>query len=167
MPSTKGDSTARGTRSRPSDRLGRAPRRSSRRTIRSPAPPCDPLKNARAAVREQIGRGADWIKLFPAGNYSFTRRPGAVSGDLSDAGAAGAGRGDAPAWQEERVPRVRRRGTAKRDCRRLRQIEHAFDLERQRPTSSSQETVLRPDVHPLLEPYMDDNDAKAQAANSG
>jgi imidazolonepropionase-like amidohydrolase len=27
---------------------------------------------ARAAVREQIGRGADWIKLFPTGGYSFT-----------------------------------------------------------------------------------------------
>jgi len=27
---------------------------------------------ARAAVREQIGRGADWIKLFPGGAYSFT-----------------------------------------------------------------------------------------------
>jgi imidazolonepropionase-like amidohydrolase len=27
---------------------------------------------ARAAVREQIGHGADWIKLFPAGAYSFT-----------------------------------------------------------------------------------------------
>jgi imidazolonepropionase-like amidohydrolase len=26
----------------------------------------------RAAVREQIARGADWIKLFPAGGYSFT-----------------------------------------------------------------------------------------------
>jgi imidazolonepropionase-like amidohydrolase len=30
------------------------------------------VDEARAAVREQIGRGADWIKLFPAGGYSFT-----------------------------------------------------------------------------------------------
>jgi imidazolonepropionase-like amidohydrolase len=30
------------------------------------------VDEARAAVREQIGRGADWIKLFPAGNYSFS-----------------------------------------------------------------------------------------------
>src|SRR5207247_9567945 len=29
-------------------------------------------EEARAAVRDQIGRGADWIKLYPAGNYSFT-----------------------------------------------------------------------------------------------
>src|SRR5437879_13187689 len=30
------------------------------------------IEEARTAVREQIGRGADWIKLYPAGNYSFT-----------------------------------------------------------------------------------------------
>jgi imidazolonepropionase-like amidohydrolase len=30
------------------------------------------VEEARAAVRDQIAHGADWIKLFPAGNYSFT-----------------------------------------------------------------------------------------------
>jgi imidazolonepropionase-like amidohydrolase len=29
------------------------------------------VDEARAAVREQIARGADWIKLFPGGGYSF------------------------------------------------------------------------------------------------
>jgi imidazolonepropionase-like amidohydrolase len=46
----------------------------------NPAAPENPLaskvvrspEEARAAVREQIGHGADWIKLFPAGGYSFT-----------------------------------------------------------------------------------------------
>jgi imidazolonepropionase-like amidohydrolase len=43
----------------------------------TPANPLDravvrSVEEARAAVREQIGRGADWIKLYPAGNYSFT-----------------------------------------------------------------------------------------------
>jgi imidazolonepropionase-like amidohydrolase len=46
----------------------------------SSAPPADPLarapihtvEEARAEVSEQIKRGADWIKLFPTGNYSFT-----------------------------------------------------------------------------------------------
>jgi len=46
----------------------------------NPARPDNPLAStvvrsiddARAAVREQIQHGADWIKLFPAGNYSFT-----------------------------------------------------------------------------------------------
>ncbi len=30
------------------------------------------VEDARAAVREQIAHGADWIKLYPAGAYSFT-----------------------------------------------------------------------------------------------
>ena len=30
------------------------------------------VADAGAAVRDQIAHGADWIKLFPAGNYSFT-----------------------------------------------------------------------------------------------
>ncbi len=29
------------------------------------------VDEARAAVREQVARGADWIKLFPTGGYSF------------------------------------------------------------------------------------------------
>src|SRR5262249_30733238 len=29
-------------------------------------------EEGRAAVRDQIAHGADWIKLYPAGNYSFT-----------------------------------------------------------------------------------------------
>jgi imidazolonepropionase-like amidohydrolase len=30
------------------------------------------IEEARAAVREQIDHGADWIKLYPAGGYSFS-----------------------------------------------------------------------------------------------
>lgn len=30
------------------------------------------VEEGRTAVREQIAHGADWIKLFPAGNYSFS-----------------------------------------------------------------------------------------------
>src|SRR6185436_11791941 len=46
-------------------------------TSEGPANPLasTPVRNpdeARAAVREQIMRGADWIKLFPTGAYSFT-----------------------------------------------------------------------------------------------
>ncbi len=47
---------------------------------KDPARPENPLastvvrsaEEGRAAVREQIAHGADWIKLYPAGNYSFT-----------------------------------------------------------------------------------------------
>src|SRR5579872_5238423 len=46
----------------------------------NPAVPQNPLastivrspEEGRAAVRDQIGHGADWIKLYPAGAYSFT-----------------------------------------------------------------------------------------------
>src|SRR5260370_20954901 len=46
----------------------------------SSAAPADPLalapihtvEEGRAEVREQIKRGADWIKLFPTCNYSFS-----------------------------------------------------------------------------------------------
>ena len=49
-------------------------------TPANPAAPDNPLTStvvrsiddARAAVRDQIAHGADWIKLFPAGAYSFT-----------------------------------------------------------------------------------------------
>jgi len=49
-------------------------------TPKDPARPENPLastvvrsvEEGRAAVREQIEHGADWIKLFPAGGYSFT-----------------------------------------------------------------------------------------------
>ena len=49
-------------------------------TPANPAAPDNPLastvvrsvEEARAAVREQIAHGADWIKLFPTGAYSFT-----------------------------------------------------------------------------------------------
>jgi imidazolonepropionase-like amidohydrolase len=34
--------------------------------------PVRSIEEARAAVRDQIAHGADWIKLYPAGNYSFT-----------------------------------------------------------------------------------------------
>jgi imidazolonepropionase-like amidohydrolase len=47
---------------------------------KDPSVPINPLapivvrnvEEARAAVREEIGHGADWIKLYPTGAYSFT-----------------------------------------------------------------------------------------------
>ena len=47
---------------------------------KDPSAPVNPLtatpvhspEDARAAVREQIAHGADWIKLYPAGGYSFS-----------------------------------------------------------------------------------------------
>jgi imidazolonepropionase-like amidohydrolase len=47
---------------------------------RNPAAPADPLagipirsvEEGRAAVREHVDRGVDWIKLYPTGGYSFS-----------------------------------------------------------------------------------------------
>src|SRR5580658_9458155 len=47
---------------------------------KDPAVPANPLastvvrspEDARAAVRDQVAHGADWIKLYPAGGYSFS-----------------------------------------------------------------------------------------------
>ena len=37
------------------------------------------VEEARAAVREHVERGVDWIKLYPTGGYSFNAdRRGAV-----------------------------------------------------------------------------------------
>jgi imidazolonepropionase-like amidohydrolase len=56
--STRGIAWAEGAATTPANPLDRA-------LVRS-------VDEARAAVREQIERGADWIKLFPTGGYSFT-----------------------------------------------------------------------------------------------
>ena len=85
-------STAPGTRCRRSASCG-APRRRRRRSPQNPlaSTVVRSVDEARAAVREQIAHGADWIKLFPTGGYSFDADgQGAVRADLSDAGAAGA-----------------------------------------------------------------------------
>ena len=79
------------------------------------------VEEARAAVREQIGHGADWIKLFPGGAYSFTAHGrGPICHDLSPAGIAGADRRDTQARQESGLPRLWRRRAEERHRRGLR-----------------------------------------------
>ena len=43
-----------------------------RPTILSTSTVVRSVDDARTAVRDQIAHGADWIKLFPTGAYSFT-----------------------------------------------------------------------------------------------
>ena len=117
------------------------------------APPC----------ASRLQRGADWIKLFPTGGYSFNATGEAqYVADLSAARAAGADRRDASPRQEGRLPRAWRRRTEKRHRRRLR-----HHRARVRPGSGAsqhdgrQGAVLRSDLRQrYIEPYMDDNDAK-------
>ncbi len=79
------------------------------------------VEDARAAVRTQIGHGADWIKLYPAGAYSFTpdgKDQYVVTYPLPVLQRAD--RRNASPRQEGRLPRLRRRGAEERHRRRLR-----------------------------------------------
>ena len=71
------------------------------------------------AIRSE--QGADWIKLYPGGRlFVHADRRGALRRDLSASRAAGADRRNPSPEQEGGLPRLRRRGTAERDHRRLR-----------------------------------------------
>ena len=94
----------------------------------TPATPQNPLastvirsaEEGRAAVREQIPHGADWIMLFSPALLVHRHGRAAIRVDVSVAGAAGADRRDASPGQEGRLSRAGRRGTKERDRRRLR-----------------------------------------------
>jgi len=137
---------------------------------RNPAVPENPLastvvrsvEEARAAVREQIGHGADWIKLFPTGAYSFT--------------ATGQ-----PQFQvtyplpvlQALIDETHRLGK-KAACHVLGgegrknaiiagcdTIEHAYDLDQEQANMMvAKGLYYDPTLQRYIEPYMDDNDAK-------
>jgi imidazolonepropionase-like amidohydrolase len=136
----------------------------------NPAAPDDPMAaavvrsvdDARAAVRDQISHGADWIKLFPTGAYSFT-----PSGEAQYIVTY-----PMPVLQAL-IDETHRLGK-KTACHVLGgegqknailagcdTIEHAFGL-----TQDQAEMMVRkgltydPTMVRYLEPYMDDNDAK-------
>jgi imidazolonepropionase-like amidohydrolase len=121
------------------------------------------VEEARAAVREQIEHGADWIKLFPGGAYSFTPTgqaqyvttyPLPVLQALIDethrlghkAGCHNFG-GDG----------LQNAITAGCDT-----IEHGFGLSQaQIDTMVAKKLYFNPTLVRYIEPYMDDNDAKS------
>ena len=139
-------------------------------TPANPAAPDNPLTSAvvrsvddaRAAVREQIGRGADWIKLFPTGAYSFT--------------ATGEARYQVtypmPVLQAL-IDETHRLGK-KAGCHVLGgegqknaiiagcdTIEHAYGLDQEQANMMVQKGLYYdPTLVRYIEPYMDDNDAK-------
>ena len=88
---------------------------------RSPSIVIRSAEEARAAVREHVEHGVDWIKLYPDRRLLvWTNRRRAVRPDVSAARAAGADGRDASARQEGRLPRLRRRRAAEQHHRRLR-----------------------------------------------
>jgi imidazolonepropionase-like amidohydrolase len=120
------------------------------------------VDEARAAVREQIAHGADWIKLFPTGAYSFTPT-GEAKYVLTY---------PMPVLQAL-IDETHRLGK-KTACHVLGgegqknaiiagcdTIEHAYDLNQEQATMMVQKGLYYdPTLQRYIEPYMDDNDEK-------
>jgi len=120
------------------------------------------VDQARAAVREQIGRGADWIKLFPTGAYSFDAQ-GKAQYQLMY---------PLPVLQAL-IDETHRLGK-KAACHVLGgegqknaivagcdTIEHAFDLDQEQANMMVAKGLFYdPTLQRYIEPYMDDVDAK-------
>jgi imidazolonepropionase-like amidohydrolase len=121
------------------------------------------VDEARAAVREQVAHGADWIKLFPTGAYSFN--------------AAGKAQYvlmyPMPVLQAL-IDETHRLGK-KSACHVLGgegqknsiiagcdTIEHAYDLDQEQANMMVAKGLFYdPTLQRYTEPYMDDNDAKS------
>ncbi len=118
---------------------------------------------ARAAVREQVARGADWIKLFPTGGYSFDAA-GKAHYQLTY---------PFPILQAL-IDETHRLGK-KAACHVLGgegqknsivagcdTIEHAYDLDQEQANMIVAKGLFYdPTLQRYTEPYMDDNDNKA------
>jgi imidazolonepropionase-like amidohydrolase len=136
----------------------------------NPASPDNPLAStvvrsvddARAAVREQIGKGADWIKLFPGGAYSF-----------SPSGAAQYVTTYPLPVLQALIDETHRLGkkagchvfgglglqnTIDAGCDT---VEHAYGLSQaQADQIAAKRLFYDPTLQRYIEPYMDDNDAR-------
>jgi len=137
----------------------------------NPAVPENPLaskvvrsvEEARAAVREQIGHGADWIKLFPGGAYSFTANGEAqyvttyplpvVQALVDETHRLGKKAGCHVYGGEGQKNAI----VAGCDT-----IEHAFGLDQEQANMMvAKGLYYDPTLQRYTEPYMDDNDAKS------
>jgi imidazolonepropionase-like amidohydrolase len=136
-----------------------------------PAKPDNPLASAvvrsvdeaRAAVRDQIGHGADWIKLFPTGAYSFTATgearyqvtyPMPVLQALIDETHRLGKKAACHVYGGE--------GQKNAIIAGCDTIEHAFGLDQEQANMMVQKGLFYdPTFVRYLEPYMDDNDAKS------
>ena len=135
-----------------------------------PAHPDDPLasavvrnvEQARAAVRDQIAHGADWIKLFPTGGYSFTASgearyqvtyPMPVLQALIDEAHKLGKKAACHVYGGEGQKNAILAGCDT--------IEHAFGLDQAQANMMAEKGLFYdPTLQRYIEPYMDDNDAK-------
>jgi imidazolonepropionase-like amidohydrolase len=136
----------------------------------NPAAPDNPLAStvvrsvdeARAAVREQVAHGADWIKLFPTGAYSFTAEgvaqyqltyPMPVLQALIDETHRMGKKAACHVYGGE--------GQKNAIIAGCDTIEHAFGLDQEQASMMVKKGLYYdPTLVRYLEPYMDDNDAK-------
>ena len=138
---------------------------------RDPSNPDNPLaatvvrsaEDARAAVRDQIAHGADWIKLYPAGAYSFsptgkdiyevTYPLPVLKAAIDEAHRLGKKTG-CHAYGGEGLQRAIVAGCDT--------IEHGFGLNQEQVnTIVAKGLFFDPTLMRYTEPYMDDNDAKS------
>ena len=136
----------------------------------NPSEPDNPLASAvirsaeegKAAVRDQIAHGADWIKLYPTGAYSFSPTGQALyvvtyplpvlQAMIDEAHRLGKKTGCHVYGGEGEKNAI----IAGCDT-----IEHAFDLdEDQASMIVAKKLYYDPTLQRYIEPYMDDNDAK-------
>jgi imidazolonepropionase-like amidohydrolase len=139
-------------------------------TANTAATPANPLasiritsaEEGRAAVREHVERGVDWIKLYPGGAYSFTPTgdvnyvttyPLAVLQALIDETHRLGKKAGCHVFGGEGL-----QNTVTAGCDT---VEHAFDLtQAQADTIVSKKLAFDPTLQRYTEPYMDDNDNK-------
>jgi imidazolonepropionase-like amidohydrolase len=117
----------------------------------------------RAAVREQAQHGADWIKLYPTGNYSFTATgkaeyqltyPKEVLDALIDEAHRNGKKTACHVLGGEG-----QRNSILAGCDT---IEHAFDLDQEQANMMVAKGLFYdPTLERYMEPYMDDNDNKS------
>ena len=121
------------------------------------------VDEARAAVREHIQHGADWIKLFPAGGYSFTPNgedqyevtyPMPVLQALIDETHRLGHKAGCHVYGGE--------GQKNAIVAGCDTIEHGFGLDQEQVNMMVQKGLYYdPTIVRYTEPYMDDNDAKS------
>ncbi|HVW85449.1 MAG TPA: amidohydrolase family protein [Bryobacteraceae bacterium] len=143
-------------------------------TPANPAAPDNPLAAAvvrsvdegRAAVRDQIAHGADWIKLFPAGAYTFVTT-GAAAGQVEYQVTYPLPVLEALIDETHRLGRkagchvyggAGQRNAIVAGCDT---IEHGFGLDREQiDMMAAKGLYYDPTLVRYMEPYMDDVDAK-------
>jgi len=121
------------------------------------------VDEARAAVRDHVDHGVDWIKLFPTGAYSFTAK-----GDAEYALTYPANVLQALIDETHRLGRkaachvLGGEGQKNAITAGCDTIEHAFGLTQDQATLMVQKGLsYDPTFVRYLEPYMDDNDTKS------